>query len=110
MRTATVAPWYIRNLNLHKNPGLLTIAALVKERSKRYFKSAVSHLNPSITVAASYDIKPWRKKPRPKHFFSNADDSITCAIVNSSSPQSNIADPYLLLYRRTCRRRAHALL
>ncbi|CAH2232675.1 jg5300 [Pararge aegeria aegeria] len=50
MRIATGSPWFARNLVLHRDLDLPTIAQYMKTLSKSYFKIAVRHPNPIIAT------------------------------------------------------------
>ena len=57
-RRATDAPYYVRNVDLHRDLQLPPIEKLFKARSKSFFVRAKDHSNPLIREAASYT--PWR--------------------------------------------------
>jgi hypothetical protein len=44
---ATGCPWYVRNIDLHRNSDLLTICKFMKDVSRRYFDVCPHHSNPS---------------------------------------------------------------
>ncbi|GBP19801.1 hypothetical protein EVAR_75093_1 [Eumeta japonica] len=48
MLSAIGAPLYVRNHNLHKDLGLQTVAALLKEQSKRYFVLATQTVRAAV--------------------------------------------------------------
>ncbi|CAH2228408.1 jg22762 [Pararge aegeria aegeria] len=77
MRMTTDSPWYMRNVDLHRDLDLPTIAQYMKTLSKTYFENAVRHPNPLVVEASTPvpDVEPKRR--RPKHVLDDPDDKIT---------------------------------
>lgn len=81
MRKATGCPWYVRNRNLHIDLEVPSIKEYVRQASKRYFDSAVTHPNFLVRKASIYFPHPTtRFKRRPRHALTDPDDEITVAI------------------------------
>ncbi|CAH2230862.1 jg15300 [Pararge aegeria aegeria] len=60
MRMTTDSPWFMRNVDLHRDLDLPTIAQYMKSLSKTYFENAVRHPNPLVVEASTYTpIEPW---------------------------------------------------
>lgn len=81
LRMASGCPWYMRNVDLHRDFELDTIAQHMKRLAKTYFESAADHPNRLIVQAASYvpdrDAKAIHRRPR--HVLDDPDDIITVA-------------------------------
>lgn len=79
MRLASGSPWYIRNVDLHRDFELESLSAHFKACSKRYFEKALRHSNPLIVESASYNIKNKIKDRyrRPKSVLTDPDDQTT---------------------------------
>ncbi|CAH2037194.1 unnamed protein product, partial [Iphiclides podalirius] len=84
LRRATGAPWFMRNIDLHIDLELPTIAQLLKSASRRYFDSAAAHPNSLIVGAVTYRPLPLnifrRDYRRPRHVLDFPDDETTIAI------------------------------
>lgn len=79
MRMATGSPWYIRNIDLHKDLELPTLQKYFKEASQRHFEKAMRHPNQLVRIAADYTPAAITKikQRRPRHVLSDPDDPIT---------------------------------
>ncbi|CAH2256718.1 jg10951 [Pararge aegeria aegeria] len=79
MRMTTDSPWFMRNVDLHRDLDLPTIAQYMKSLSKTYFENAVRHPNPLVVEASTYTPVPdvELKRRRPKHVLDDPDDKIT---------------------------------
>lgn len=91
MRGATAAPWYLRNVDLHRDLDLPTVRSFMKDASQAYFDKALSHPNPLVAGAANYDVGSFRPQrgPRrrfPRHVLDDPDDAIT--IANAPKPDT----------------------
>lgn len=96
MRKATGCPWYMRNKNLHIDLNVPSIKEFMRQASKRYFDSALSHPNPLVVSAANYFPHPTtRFKRRPRHALTDPDDEITLAIKahDANRPHTNTECP-----------------
>ncbi|CAH2216418.1 jg335 [Pararge aegeria aegeria] len=62
----TGSPWLVRNVDLHRDLDLPTIAQYFKKISKSYFEKAVRHPNPLVVEASTYtpalDVEPRRRR------------------------------------------------
>lgn len=80
MRIATGAPFYVRNVDLHYDLELPTIAQWMKLASKRHFDKAKHHPNPLVRKSINYYPFPTKKaRRRPRHVLTDPDDPITVA-------------------------------
>ncbi|CAH2237789.1 jg24127 [Pararge aegeria aegeria] len=79
MRNATGCPWFVRNVDLHRDLKLPTIAQYFKKLSKIYFEKSIRHPNPLIVAASFYspNLSATLNKRRPKHILHDPDDQIT---------------------------------
>lgn len=79
LRAAADAPWYVRNVNLHRDLRIPTIAEFMKETSKRFFDKAVNHRNPLVVKAATYSSQKdvAIRFRRPRNVLDDPDDEIT---------------------------------
>lgn len=102
IRNATGAPPYCRNVDLHRDVQLPTIAQWMKQASKRYFEAAPSHPNPLVRQAVNYQPDP-RVRPRfrrPKNVLIDPDDLITVANAPVTQTDRHNASPSIRGRRR----------
>ncbi|CAH2243979.1 jg20186 [Pararge aegeria aegeria] len=106
MRNATGCPWFVRNVDLHRDLKLPTIAQYFKKLSKIYFEKSIRHPNPLIVAASFYspNLSATLNKRRPKHILHDPDDQIT----TDNAPYQNTQSTYAQRLRR--RRRGPRLL
>lgn len=95
LRGATGAPWFLRNVDLHRDLDLPTIRSFMKDVSQRYFDDAPHHPNPLVVAAANYHVGSFRtpRGPRrrfPRHVLDDPDDAIT--IANAPPPDTTHPD------------------
>ena len=66
LRMASGCPWYIRNLDLHKDVELELFKEFCKHLAKRYYERADSHSNPLIAEAckSAPHLHPLLQRPR----------------------------------------------
>lgn len=71
LRTAFAAPWFVRNVQLHREANIKPIREFLKSAAVKYFDRAESHANPLIRDATDYDetIQPKPKRPRMALFL-----------------------------------------
>lgn len=83
LRRAVGAPWYMRNLDLHYDLGLPTVAKFMKDASRRFFNNAPHHPNPLLRSAVNYVplVGVLSRLRRPRHVLTDTDDSITAALA-----------------------------
>jgi Reverse transcriptase (RNA-dependent DNA polymerase)/Endonuclease-reverse transcriptase len=96
LRMATGCPWYVRNIDLHRDFNLPTIRKFMKDVSRRYFDACPHNSNPLIASAADYVPAPRvsTASRRPRHVLLDSDDEITLANTNATAhtPQSQISN------------------
>jgi hypothetical protein len=87
LRMATGCPWYIRNVDLHRDFDLPTIKDFCKQAARRYFDLCPHHPNPLVVRAAAYtpDPAPSTANRRPRHILLDRDDDITVANANTDT-------------------------
>ena len=79
LRTATGAPWYMRNTDLHRDIKLDSVKEHCRKLSSSYFDKAESHPNPLVVNACTYaKRRPWDLR-RPRDILTDDADPITKA-------------------------------
>lgn len=109
LRIASGAPPYMRNIDLHRDFELESMAKFMKRASRRHYDSAPHHPNPLVSTIPDYSVVPPEKSTlrRPRHVLGDPDDEITAAnaeaIISSNPDRANTA--HLHRPRRRGRRR-----
>lgn len=85
LRRATNCPYYVRNLDLHRDLEIPPLSKYFKEASTRFFEAELAHRNPLISSSASYDIfdkfRFHRFFRRPKYVLTDPDDELTAEFI-----------------------------
>ncbi|CAH2108991.1 unnamed protein product [Euphydryas editha] len=79
LRTATASPWFVRNIDLHKDFRIDSIAKHLKMLSTVYFEKARHHPNPLVANACHYVGRGQfqTRQRRPMHVLTDPDDRMT---------------------------------
>ncbi|KAI8427039.1 hypothetical protein MSG28_014680 [Choristoneura fumiferana] len=93
LRRAIGAQWYERNVDLHWDADIPSVAQFMKQTSRRYFDSAPHHPNRLLREAVDYNPRPavLRRFRRPRHVLTDPDDDIT--VINQSRTESDSRCP-----------------
>lgn len=66
IRMAFDAPWFMRNDQLHREAGLVTIEVFIKEAAAKFFTNATTHPNALVRDVVAYDENMPMRHKRPK--------------------------------------------
>jgi hypothetical protein len=107
LRRATGCPWFVRNVDLHRDFNLPTVKQFMKDVSRRYFDMVPHHSNPLIAGVADYTPAPRATlaSRRPRHALLDSDDEITIANADATAHTQQTHSSHTLLLHRTRRTR-----
>lgn len=66
LRRAVGAPWFVRNVTIHRDLGMPTIIEEIQKQAAAYFEKSARHENPLVREAQNYDGRQNRRVKRPK--------------------------------------------
>lgn len=69
LRTATAAPWYVRNTDILRDLKYTNMTQTIRDRAQKRFDAAAAHDNPLLRQAVDYVPDVTDKHKRPRHLL-----------------------------------------